>query len=124
MKNLHRLHIIALIFVLGSTTCAFAKASEEKINTYVHAVTSSNLIVERASEDQQFTSHQVKAGETIKSIAEKFDVSEKDIYKFNPETDKQPSLFFSFSDENINNISRIAVNKNGTKIALVAEVLK
>ena len=44
------------------------------------------------------------------------------IYKFNPKKDKQPSLFFSFSDENINNISRIAVNKNGTKLALVAEV--
>ena len=44
------------------------------------------------------------------------------IYKFNPETDKSPSLFFSFSDENINNISRIAINSNGTKLALVTEI--
>lgn len=45
-----------------------------------------------------------------------------DIYQFNPLTDKIPSLFFSFSDENINNISRITVNSDGSKIALVAEV--
>ena len=44
------------------------------------------------------------------------------IYKFNPKKDKKPSLFFSFSDENINNISRVIVNSNGTKIAIVAEV--
>jgi hypothetical protein len=44
------------------------------------------------------------------------------IYKFNPKEDKQPSLFFTFSDENINNISRITINTDGTKIALVAEV--
>lgn len=43
------------------------------------------------------------------------------IYKFHPKTDKQPKLFYSFSDENINNISRMAVNENGTKIAIVAE---
>lgn len=44
------------------------------------------------------------------------------IYKFTPKKDNQPSLFYSFSDENINNISRMAVNKTGTKIAIVAEV--
>ena len=44
------------------------------------------------------------------------------IYKFDPKTDKQPSLFFSFLDDNINNISRMAVNADATKLALVAEV--
>jgi len=44
------------------------------------------------------------------------------IYKFDPEKDKTPSLFFSSADDNINNISRIAVNSDGTKLALVAEV--
>mgnify|MGYP000551360324 FL=1 len=44
------------------------------------------------------------------------------IYQFNPKIDKNPKLFFSFSDENINNISRMAVNSEGTKIAIVAEV--
>jgi hypothetical protein len=46
------------------------------------------------------------------------------IYKFNPEKDKEPAVLFSFTDKNINNISRIAVNSNGTKLALVAEVSK
>lgn len=44
------------------------------------------------------------------------------IYKFNPKKDKNPSLFYRFIDENINNISRIAVNSLSTKIAIVAEV--
>ncbi|WP_405562155.1 nuclear transport factor 2 family protein [Polaribacter sp. Asnod6-C07] len=44
------------------------------------------------------------------------------IYKFNPKKDKNLSLFFNFTDENINNISRIAVNATSTKLAIVAEV--
>lgn len=44
------------------------------------------------------------------------------IYKFHPKKDKNPSLFFRFSDENINNISRMAVNSDGSKIAFAAEV--
>jgi hypothetical protein len=44
------------------------------------------------------------------------------IYKFDPKKDKNPSIFFRFTDESINNISRIAVNSDGTKLALVAEV--
>ncbi|WP_197026341.1 nuclear transport factor 2 family protein [Polaribacter sp. Hel_I_88] len=48
--------------------------------------------------------------------------NENSIYKFNPKKDKNPSLFFRFMDENINNISRMAVNDDGSKIAIVAEV--
>ena len=44
------------------------------------------------------------------------------ILKLDPKTDKNWSVFHTFKDENINNISRITVNKNGTKLALVAEV--
>lgn len=44
------------------------------------------------------------------------------IYKFNPKKDKNLSLFFNFTDENINNISRIALNATSTKLAIVAEV--
>ncbi len=44
------------------------------------------------------------------------------VYKINPSLEKNPSVFYRFTDENINNISRIAVNYTGTKIALVAEV--
>jgi hypothetical protein len=46
----------------------------------------------------------------------------KSIYKFNPTKDKQPSLFYNFTDENINNISRITVNAISSKLAIVAEV--
>lgn len=44
------------------------------------------------------------------------------MYQLNPKKDKTPSLLFRFSDENINNISRITGNKTENKIALVAEV--
>jgi hypothetical protein len=44
------------------------------------------------------------------------------IYKYHPEKDKAPNLFFSFMDENINNISRISINSLSTKLAIVAEV--
>lgn len=44
------------------------------------------------------------------------------IFKFNPAKDEQPSLFYTFLDENINNISRIVVNSISSKIAIVAEV--
>ncbi len=44
------------------------------------------------------------------------------ILKFNPKTDKNWSLFHKFKNESINNITRITVNHNGTKLALVAEV--
>ncbi|WP_223813545.1 nuclear transport factor 2 family protein [Polaribacter sp. IC066] len=43
------------------------------------------------------------------------------IYKFDPKKDMSPSLFFSSIDDNLNNISRIAVNSDGTKLMLVAE---
>ena len=44
------------------------------------------------------------------------------IYQFNPKKDKIWSLFHRFSDENINNISRITVNSIATKLAITAEV--
>lgn len=44
------------------------------------------------------------------------------ILQFNPKTDKNWKVFHKFEDENINNISRITVNKDATKLAIVAEV--
>jgi hypothetical protein len=35
---------------------------------------------------------------------------------------KMPVYFLVFFDENIHNISRIAINKTGTKIAITTEV--
>lgn len=43
------------------------------------------------------------------------------IMKFNPKIDKKWSVFHSFSKEKHKNISRILVNKKGTKLALVSE---
>lgn len=45
-----------------------------------------------------------------------------EIYKVSPSKGKQWSLFHSFKDEEISNISRITVNKDGTKLAITSEV--
>ncbi|WP_205618012.1 nuclear transport factor 2 family protein [Tenacibaculum ovolyticum] len=44
------------------------------------------------------------------------------ILQFNLKKDKNWSVFHRFKGENINNISRITVNHNATKLAIVAEV--
>jgi hypothetical protein len=44
------------------------------------------------------------------------------ILQFNLKKDKNWSVFHKFKGENINNISRITVNHNSTKLAIVAEV--
>ncbi|WP_197474543.1 nuclear transport factor 2 family protein [Tenacibaculum ovolyticum] len=44
------------------------------------------------------------------------------ILQFNLKKDEKWSVFHRFKDENINNISRITVNHNGNKLAIVAEV--
>ena len=46
----------------------------------------------------------------------------KRIYRSTPNKSTYRELFFGFTDENINNISRMSVSDDGTKIALVAEV--
>ncbi|WP_442266770.1 nuclear transport factor 2 family protein [Tenacibaculum sp. ZS6-P6] len=43
------------------------------------------------------------------------------IFKYHPKKDQGWSLFHRFTNEEINNISRITVNKNGTQLAIVAE---
>lgn len=47
---------------------------------------------------------------------------ENTLYQFNPTTDQSWSVFHNFKDENINNISRITVNKDATKLAITAVV--
>lgn len=44
------------------------------------------------------------------------------IFQYNPRTNKKVSVFHQFKNENINNISRIMANPEGTKLAIVAEV--
>lgn len=46
--------------------------------------------------------------------------NKKNIIQFSPSNNSW-TYFYQFKDENINNISRIIVNKKGTKLALVAE---
>jgi len=43
------------------------------------------------------------------------------LFKFNPAKDEKWSLLQSFTDKNINNITRLAVNEKGTRLAFVAE---
>lgn len=46
---------------------------------------------------------------------------DKAIYKFHPEKDENWSLLQNFPDKNINNISRLAVNADASRLAFVAE---
>lgn len=45
----------------------------------------------------------------------------KSLYKYNPKKDKDWILLQEFTDKNINNITRLAVNKNTTRLVFVAE---
>jgi hypothetical protein len=104
----------------------------------IHKIPNSNLVSFISKENNEnwlvkSLNPITKEIETITSIGKSEDITwlpngnllisnGNSIYQLNPKKDKTPSLFFSFSNENINNISRITVNKTGTKIALVAEV--
>jgi Tol biopolymer transport system component len=104
----------------------------------VHRIPNTELISFISKENEDFwllksINPKTKEIKTITSVGKTEDVTwlpdgsllipnQSEIYKFNPKTDQKPTLFFSFSDENINAISRMAVNADGTKIALVAEV--
>lgn len=46
---------------------------------------------------------------------------DKGLYKYNPKTDEDWVLLQSFTNKNINNITRLAVNEGGTRLAFVAE---
>ena len=110
----------------------------KNVGRSVHRIPNTDLISFISKENNNYwllKSYNFKTKEikTITSVGKSNDITwlpngtlliskENSIYKFNPKKDKKPSLFFGFSDENINNISRMAVNSNGTKIAIVAEV--
>ncbi|MDD7914617.1 nuclear transport factor 2 family protein [Polaribacter ponticola] len=110
----------------------------KNVGRSVHRIPNSNLVSFISKENKKYwlvksLNPITKEIKTITSVGLSEDVTwlpngilliskGNSIYKFNPKKDKYPSLFYSFIDENITNISRIAVNKNGTKLALVAEV--
>jgi len=110
----------------------------KNVGRAVHKIPNSELISFVSKENKDYwllksVNPVTKEVKTITSIGKTEDVTwlpngtllmpmDNVIYQFNPQTDKSPKLFFSFSDEDINNITRMAVNADGTKIALVAEV--
>lgn len=110
----------------------------KNVGRSVHKIPNTDLMSFISKENKKYwlvksINPKTKEIKTITSVGKSEDITwlpngilliakDNSIYKFNPKTDKYPNLFFSFSDENINNISRITVNSTGTKIALVAEV--
>ena len=104
----------------------------------IHKIPNTNLVSFISKENKKYWTiksfnPKTKEIKTITSLGKSEDITwlldgtllismGSSIYKFNPSKDKRPSLFFNFTDENINNISRIAVNSLSTRIAIVAEV--
>ena len=104
----------------------------------IHKIPNTNLVSFISKENKDYwllksLNPETKEIKTITSLGKSEDVTwlingtllianGSSIYKFNPEKDKRPSIFFSFTDENINNISRISVNAISNKLAIVAEV--
>ena len=110
----------------------------KNVGRSVHKIPNSNLVSFISKENEKYwliksLNPVTKEIKTITSLGKYEDITwlpngtlliakDNSIYKFHPKKDKYPNLFYSFSDENINNISRITVNSDGSKIALVAEV--
>jgi hypothetical protein len=116
------------------TSISVAKTMERSI----HKIPNSNVMSFVSKENHEdwlvkSLNPITKEIETITSIGKSEDITwlpngsllisnGNSMYQLNPKKDKTPSLFFRFSNENINNISRITGNKTENKIALVAEV--
>jgi hypothetical protein len=113
-------------------------AVAKNVGRSVHRIPNTNLISFISKENKEYwllksLNPATKEIKTITSLKFQEDVTwltngillisnGNTIYKFDTNKDTTPSLFFSSSDDNINNISRIAVNSDGSKLALVAEV--
>ncbi|MDY8137299.1 nuclear transport factor 2 family protein [Aquimarina sp. 2201CG5-10] len=114
------------------------KTIQEKIGRSLHKIPNSQLISFISKENKQWEIKSVDpiTGDTKKIINTVPDAEDmcwlingtilmgKDnvIYKFNPKTDDNWSVFHTFSDKEINNITRIATNEIGTLLALVSDV--
>lgn len=112
------------------------KLVSKNVGRSVHKIPNSNLVsfVSKQNKDWEVKSLNLKTLEikTIIKTPKKEDLCwlpngtlllsyKNSILKFNPKTDKKWSLFHQFNNENINNISRIMANEDGTKLAIVAE---
>jgi len=120
--------------VKKKTTISVAK----NVGRSVHQIPNTNLMsfISKENKDSwllKSINPKTKEIKTITSVGKSEDITwlpngtllisnGNSIYKFHPKKDKNPSLFFRFNNENINNISRMAVNSDGSKIAFAAEV--
>lgn len=109
---------------------------QKKAGRSLHRIPNTNLVsyISKATEKWEVRSLDPNTGTTKKIIntpSKKEDIcwlpngtlllaNENVLLKFNPKTDTNWSIFYEFSKEKHKNISRILVNKKGTKLALVS----
>jgi len=110
---------------------------QKKVGRSLHHIPNSNLIsyISKSSDKWEIRSLDPKTSITkkiVNTVGKKEDICwlpdgtiltayNNMLLKFNPKTDKSWSIFHTFLSDEINNISRIIVNPEGTKLALVAE---
>lgn len=110
---------------------------ESNIGRSLHKIPNSNMIsfISKENDDWQIKSLEFVTGKTkviTKTLSEAEDMcwlpngtilmGKKNIlYKFNPEKDTEWIKVASLREYNITNITRLTVNSDGTKIAIVAE---
>lgn len=110
---------------------------QKKVGRSLHKIPNTDLVsyISKANEVWEVKSLNPETKETkkiIHSIGKKEDVcwlpngtlllaNGNKIMKFNPKTDKEWDIFYEFPEDKHKNISRIIVNKEGTKMALVSE---
>ena len=110
---------------------------QKKAGRSLHKIPNTNLVsyISKATEKWEVRSLDPNKGTTTKIIntpSKKEDIcwlpngtlllaNENVLLKFNPKTDTNWTLFYEFSKEKHKNISRILVNKEGTKLALVSD---
>ncbi len=110
---------------------------QKKVGRSLHKIPNSKLVsyVSKATNVWEIKSLNPKTGETkliVKSLNKREDIcwlpngtlllaNGNTLMKFNPKTDTNWSVFHAFSGRTHKNISRIIVNKKGTRLALVSE---
>lgn len=110
---------------------------QKKVGRSLHRIPDSELVsyINKKNEQWEIWSLHPKSGETkkiIDAIDKKEDIcwlpdgtilaaNKNTIYKYNPSKDSKWLLFHAFDKTKIKNISRILVNKKGTRLALVSE---
>jgi len=110
---------------------------QKKVGRSLHKIPNSKLVsyISKAKDTWEVRSLNPKTGETkliVKSLNKREDIcwlpngtlllaNGNTLMKFNPKTDTNWSVFHAFSGRTHKNISRIIVNKKGTRLALVSE---